>query len=168
MVFDAQAAYKIDNLVGKVFKDTTLGTTVLQTRTGLDKVLKNSAVKSVRGIYNFVNDGGAIGTISLKDSYGEAISIPAGAIAIQCVVSETVAVTGSTGATISLGLTTDIDILGATGFASFASITATSLTGSGAAYFKTVAVQPLKMTIATAAITAGALDVFLLYLDPTA
>ena len=115
-----------------------------------------------KALYNFAVDGGATGVItpSISDT------IPSGAIIVGATINSTTAVTSAGSATISIGTaagSSATSILAATAKASF-SIDAvqTFLAGTGAfgaAPFKMTAAGQIDLTVATAALTAGIIEI---------
>lgn len=113
--------------------------------------------------YDFTNDGGAVGAITLTNT----VSIPAGAVVLASALRVTTAVTSAGSATISVGTTAG------SGAASIAAATAkASLTDDtvvqGIDYsttkpFVMTAAGNVNVTVATAAVTAGVVEIFVLY-----
>ena len=105
-----------------------------------------------RDIYDFSIHGGAVGTLTLP------LVIPDNAIITECIVDVLTDPTSGGLATIALGLNTTTDLLAATAIASVTGIVVAKET---AAAFKLTAERNLQLTIATAALTAGRLAVYL-------
>lgn len=118
-------------------------------------------VQLVKAVYDFAVLGGAIGVYNLVDDAGEVITLPSGAIVKQVYTQEVTNMTGAAGAELSLGVNTNIDLLAATGFATFAGIQAGIPTGVAANMVALTADRTVKAEITAAAITAGKLNVFL-------
>lgn len=120
-----------------------------------------SNVKAIRGRYDFAVDGGAVGAITISDS------IPVGSYITHGYVEVDTAVTsgGSGALAISIEAANDIvssaAVSGApwstTGFKSIVPV------ATGATAVKTTAARAIVATIATAALTAGVVDVVLFY-----
>lgn len=131
------------------------------------KIRLGSMLEGQRGVlratYNFAVQGGAVGTVNLKDSDGNDATLPIGAIVTQVYIDEVTNVTSGGSATIALGANTTTDLIGATAIASFSGIIAGTPTGSAASMVKLTAARTLTATIGTAAITAGKLNVFVEY-----
>lgn len=118
----------------------------------------------VKGNYKFSRDGGAVGTITLKDEYGDPITLPAGLIVKDGLII------AKTGLTSGGSPTFDIGIAGGAEFKSGMALTAVDADDEAAliipvsatastAVVCTAGVFSLK--IITAAVTAGELDVYL-------
>lgn len=130
---------------------------------GLGNCLQGQ-VGVVVGTYDFARDGGAIGSISLKDSItGMPISLPAGAIVTKSYIDVETPCTTSASGTLALSTgQTAADILGATAAASVTGILAGVSVGTAATMKKisSSAKTPVAV-IATGALTAGKLRVFM-------
>lgn len=116
----------------------------------------------VKGKYSFASQGGAVGSINLKDEYGNEIVIPSGAIVTQVLLDITSAIvsTGNDG-TIALGLNTGVDLLAAVdGDTLTTGIKAGIPVQTAASAVKATADRKLVMAIGTNAFTAGVLDVY--------
>lgn len=105
-----------------------------------------------RDIYDFTVHGGAISTIKLP------LVVPDNAIITECIVDVITDPTSAGSATIALGLNTTTDLLAAT---AIASVTGVVVAKDQAAAFKLTAERQLQVTIATAALTAGKMAVYL-------
>lgn len=123
-------------------------------------------VRQARARYDFAVDGGAISTIALA----LADTVPAGAIILAIIANPTVALTSLGSATISIGLSA-----GGTGTAALKALTAVAtysldavLAGvpSFAVPVKTTADGLINVSIAVAALTAGVMDIQVLYVMP--
>lgn len=114
----------------------------------------------VKGIWDFSVDGGAVSTINLKDDDGNLIVIPSGAIVKQVFTREVTNITTSASGTLSVGLAAVDDLLTATAAATFANIQAGACTGSAATMVRMTADHNLAISIATGALTAGKLEVY--------
>lgn len=122
---------------------------------------------ALRATYDFAVQGGAIGTVNLKDSDGNDATLPIGAIITQVYIDEVTNVTSGGSATIAFGANTTTDLIGATAIASFTGIIAGTPTGTAATMVKLTAARTLTATIGTAAVTAGKLNVFVEYVVST-
>lgn len=122
-------------------------------------------VYTARAVYNFAVDGGAVGEIipAVSDT------IPANAIVLGDVVNSPTAVTSAGAATVAAGThagSSSTALLAATGKASFT--TDAVLVGLGqTAPFKMSAAGQINITVGTAALTAGVIEVIVLYVMPT-
>lgn len=121
-------------------------------------------VTVIRGRYDFAVDGGAVGDIELTRE-----SIPKNAIIIGGFVEVDTAVTSGGSATLALKVESAGDIVAAAAVSG----APWSSTGrkdvvpdfTGSATVKTTAARKIVATIATAALTAGVLDVVLFYVE---
>ena len=118
-------------------------------------------VKSIRGRYDFVNDGGAVGTIDIS---GE---IPAGAYILGGFVEVDTAVTSGGAGAVAIKVEGAGDIV-ASAVVSGAPWSTTGLKTvipvfTGATVVKTSAKRHIQAVIAAAALTAGVFDVVLFY-----
>lgn len=140
------------NRASRVNAITALGTEVAN-RTTVVKVT-----------YDFSVSGGAIGTINLSALNAK---IPSGAILRQCGVNVLTTVTSGGSATLAFGMNSSTDILAASAYTSFTStaMIATNPTGATASWIKASADRRLTLTIGTAALTAGKLDVYCDYVS---
>ena len=111
--------------------------------------------------YDFSVDGGAIGAITPATTE----SIPKDALVVGGVINSTTAVTSAGSATVSVGTSAGSNaasILGATAKASL-SLDAVIESAAVAAPFKMSAAGNINVTVATAALTAGVIEVFVFY-----
>lgn len=120
------------------------------------------AKRSVAARYDFAVHGGAVGAVPLR------VSLPSGAIVTNAFLRVRTAPTSGGSATISLGIEGAADLVAATAISSAPwSTTGLKLCIPDAAtvadQFITTAVREITATIATAALTAGAFDVFVDY-----
>lgn len=122
-----------------------------------------TGVKTVRARYDFAVDGGAVGDIDLTKS----ASIPANALILGGVVEVDVVPTSGGAATVAIKVEGAGDIVAAAAISG----APWSTTGrksvvpvfTGATSVKTTAARKVQATVATAALTAGAFDVVLVY-----
>lgn len=114
----------------------------------------------VKGTWDFADQGGAVGTFNLHDIDGNNIVLPLGAIIKQVWTKEVTNVTTSASGTLSLGAATTVDLLAATAAATFAGVQDGIPTGSGANMIALAAAATLTGSIATGAMTAGKIDVY--------
>lgn len=110
--------------------------------------------------WDFSVQGGAVGTVNLLDDDGNPAVLPINAIITQVYTDEVTNVTTSASGTLSLGANTTTDLLGATAAATFAGIQAGVPVGTAATMVKCTAARNLTASIATGALTAGKLNVF--------
>lgn len=114
-----------------------------------------------RAKYSFAVDGGAISTITPVTN----AVIPNDAIIIGGTINSTTAAVGAT-ATISVGTSagsSTTSIIGATAVASYSSDARLNSVATFAAPVKMTAAGSITLTIATAALTAGIIEVTVLY-----
>lgn len=113
-----------------------------------------------KGQYDFSVSGGATGAYNLLP---ETELIPAKAVITAVYFDTVTAPTSGGSATIALGVNTTTDLKGATAYGSFSGITAGIPVSSAATSVKVTAASNLVMTIGTAALTAGKINVFVEY-----
>lgn len=111
-------------------------------------------------VYDFSVQGGAIGTIKLVDDTGQQAVLPIGALITQVYTDVVTALTTSASGTLSLGANTTVDLLAATAAATFSGTQAGIATGTAATMVKLTAARNIVAAIATGALTAGKLNVF--------
>jgi hypothetical protein len=111
---------------------------------------------SVRGLYDFSVNGGAVGAISLLDEDGQVIKLPNKAIVTNVLIDIITAVvsTGNNG-TMALGLNTTTDLLAAVDGDTLSGVAAGIPVGTAATAVKLTAERTLTLTIGTNAFTAG-------------
>jgi hypothetical protein len=115
-----------------------------------------------RARYSFAADGGAVGAITLLPS----AAIPSGAIIINSFVEVLTAPTSGGAATIAVHVEGAGDIVAAAAISGAPWSTTGRKAGipvSAATSVKTTAARNVTATIATAALTAGIFDVYLVY-----
>jgi len=126
-------------------------------------------LRCVIGTYRFTRDGGAVGDITLKDENGVAVSIPSGSIVLNCFTVARTALASGGSATLDLNLNTANDLLAASAFGSHtlgAKVQGIPDFGTLADSVSLTADRNLTMSINTAALTAGALDVYVFCVLP--
>jgi len=126
-------------------------------------IVNLDALKCVAARYDFAVHGGAVGTIGLR------VSLPVGAIVVNAFMNVRTALTSGGSATMSLGIQGAADLVAATAYGS----APWSSTGIKLMIpdFATVADQfivattpkELTATIAVAALTAGVIDFYVMY-----
>lgn len=125
----------------------------------------SGGLKWARGRYDFDVDGGAVGDIDLT---GDTV-IPANAVIITGFIEVDTALDSGGSATVALKTNAAADLLAATAFGSapWSTTGRKSLipVGTGATSVKTTAARKLQATVATAALTAGAFDVVVGYIE---
>jgi hypothetical protein len=118
------------------------------------------------GTYSFTVSGGATGDYNLKDVNGNDLKLPSGAIVMNGFVHVTTAVTSSGSATLDFNLEAANDLLAAeakTSFSSHANVQLIPDWATVADYVRTTAERTVSMSVNTAALTAGAVTVYLFY-----
>lgn len=116
-------------------------------------------------LYSFAVDGGAVGAIvpSISDT------LPANAVVLGGAVNSSTAVTSAGAATVAIGTTAGssaTSILAATGKASF-TLDAVLEDADVAAPFKLSAAGQIQLTVGTAALTAGVIEGWVMYVLAT-
>ncbi len=134
----------------------------------------NMSGKAVE-VYDFAVHGGAVSTITLP------LKLEAGTIIKEAYAFVETAGASGGSATIALGMNTNTDLLGATAVASFSTNAVISLLPNytaaldgnaasggviGSTPIRLTADRQLKVTIATAALTAGKIVVYMEYIGP--
>jgi len=150
------AQYEVDKGSVGAFSKWKLGTVIFKNRE-----------HSMKCVYDFAKQGGAIGAINLKNSALDSTCVvPKGAIIRDVIVDVVTAVTSGGAATVALTTgQTAADLLGATAKTSFTlnALLAGVPVGTAATAFKLTADRTLSATVATAALTAGKLNVHVKY-----
>jgi hypothetical protein len=125
-----------------------------------------SAQRICHAQYNFTNDAGAAGLITPANN----CTIPANAVITNVVINSTTAVTSAGAATISVGSTgtgsSATAFLAATGKASFslaAFVQGVPVPQTSSTFVKTTSSGAITITVATAALTAGVIEIYVFY-----
>ena len=120
-----------------------------------------SKVHVIRAKWSFAVDGGAVGTINLKDEFGNYIIIPSGSIVKQVLIDR-VTVPTSTGnnGTVALTLNSTGDLLVAVDADTLSALHAGVPIGTAATMVKATAQRNLNLEIATNALLSGVLNIF--------
>lgn len=120
-------------------------------------------IKVARARYSFASEGGAVGDIALRGD-----KVPSGAIVVDGYVDVTTAVTSGGAATVAVKLQAAADLNAADAIAAIGATGARKLDkfGDDTARVKTTAERTVTLTVGTAALTAGVLDVYLVYILP--
>lgn len=125
----------------------------------------NPGVRTIRARYDFAVDGGAVGDIDLT----KVASVPANAVILGGFVEVDTAPTSGGSATIAVKVEGAGDMVAAAaiGGAPWSTAGRKSIIPAftGATAVKTTAVRKVQATIATAALTAGAFDVVIVYIS---
>ncbi len=121
-------------------------------------------VHTLRAIYDFAVSGGAVSTITMKDKRGRTAQLPDGAIVKHCLIDVVTAASSAGSATIAIGTgQAGNDLKAATAIASYTGLVACVPVGSAATSIKMTADRQPSVTIATAALVAGKINVFIDY-----
>lgn len=126
-----------------------------------------SELRTVRTVYNFAQDGGAIGVIQPKNC----AALPATAVIVGATINSIVAVTSAGSATLSVGTSAGssaTSILAATAKASLSINALLNGVPTFAAPVKLTAAGYVNVTVATAAVTAGIVEVLVYYYTASA
>jgi hypothetical protein len=117
----------------------------------------DNAMGFAKVTYDFAEYGGAVGTIDLP------LDLPDNAIIWDGVADVVVAPTSGGSATIAFGLNTTTDIKGATAIASYTGLVTLIPVGTAATAVKATAARSLTMTIGTAPLIGGLINIFVNY-----
>lgn len=127
------------------------------------KVMKQREY-SVKCVYDFSVDGGALGAHTLKDEQGKACVLPNKAIVRDVLIDVLTAPTSGGGATLALGAgVSAVNFKAAAAIAGYTGLVAGLPVGSAATAIKLAADQSPIATVAVAALTAGKFNVHILY-----
>lgn len=155
-----------DAVTGSVSVWTNTGTSALPvfTRgsTSGSSAAGNNNMNVAHAIYSFAVDGGAVATITPVSN----ATIPANAILVGATINSTTAVTSAGAATVSVGTaagSSTTSILAATGKASFTTDAMLNGVPVFATPVKMTAAGAITLTVATSALTAGIIEVFVYY-----
>ncbi len=132
-----------------------------QARLGL--VLKEQ--KGVaQGQYSFAVQGGAVGTVNLKDADGKDLKLPANAIITNVIIDVLTAPTSGGSATIAVSAVSAGDLLAATAIGSVTGIVQGIPANSVGTAIKLASEKTVTASIAVAALTAGKFNVQVEYI----
>lgn len=130
----------------------------------LGSLVTEQKVWTLKAVYDFSKLGGAIGTVVLKGPDGLNAVLPKGAVIRDCLIDVVTAPTSGGSATIALGTgQSGTDLKSATAIASYTGLVACVPVGTAATAIKLTADRSPTATIATAALTAGKINVFIDY-----
>jgi hypothetical protein len=121
--------------------------------------------------YDFAVDGGAVGTIALRPGRGTPPSVPLDAIIDRAMIEVLVVPTSGGAATVSCGVEAAADVQAAAAISGAPWSTAGRKNGTpqaAATSLKTTAARTPSIVVATAALTAGRVRLYLDYFDPNA
>lgn len=119
-----------------------------------------------KGTYRFARDGGAIGSINLKDDNGVVVKLPSKAIVLNAFVHVVQACTSGGSMTLDIDIQSDNDLLAAQAVAGLtlnAKIQCIPDFATLGDAIVLTAERTLAIDINTATLTAGKLDVFVFY-----
>jgi len=115
--------------------------------------------------YSFANDGGAVGAITPANN----VTLPANAVIVNVSIQSTTAVTSGGAATVAIGTSAGSSansLLAATGKASFtagAFVQGIPVPQTASTWVKLTAAGSITATVATAALTAGVIEIYVFY-----
>jgi len=121
-----------------------------------------SSLRMARAVYSFATDGGAVSTITLKNN----VSLPDNAVIVGGTINSTTACTSGGLATVAVGTSagsSTTSLLGATAVASLSADARINSVATFASPVKLTARGAITVTIATAALTAGVVEVTVFY-----
>jgi hypothetical protein len=119
-----------------------------------------------KGTWSYADQGGAVGQVTLHDAQGRAVTLPSGAIITDCMIDVvTQPTSGTSTATLSFDSEAAGDLKTATAVTGYttSSRKACIPVGTAAASIKLTAQRSIKMTIASEAVTAGKVNVWVQY-----
>lgn len=133
---------------------------------GLGTQVTQKKVNVMKAVYDFAKLGGSSGaSVILKDAAGGQAVLPKKAIIVDCIIDVITNLTSSGTPTVSVGVTTATDILGATTYSSITQRKACVPVGTAATSVKVGGAKAaVTATINTNDLTAGKFNVFLYYL----
>ena len=148
--------YKLNQASPGAMAETRLGTKVIR------GVLQTATLR-----YDFAKAGGATGAISLVSELGKAWTLPKNAVIVGCIIDVVTAPTPTVSTTPTIAIGTGQaanDLKAATSYASFSGEVACIPTGSAASAIKLTADSLPTLTIATANILSGKINVVVQYI----
>lgn len=127
--------------------------------------LVREKIQELKGTYDFSKVGGAVSTINLRGADGKELKLPKNGIIIGCYIDVITTPTGTGSPTIAISSgKAAADIKAATAIASYTGIVACVPVGTAATAIKLTADVTPSVTIATAAVTGGKLNVHFQYI----
>lgn len=127
----------------------------------------HKAKNTIRCTWDFAVDGGAVGSILLKDDQGNAAILPNKAIITQVYTDTVTAVTTGAAGTLALTANASGDLKAALAAASWTGVQAGVPVGTAATMVKLTAQRQITAEIATGALTAGKVNFFIDYVLST-
>lgn len=118
----------------------------------------------IKATYDFSVLGGAVGDISLKTASGETAQLPAGSFGVRSFVLVETAPTSAGSATIAFKSLSAADIYAATAYGSVTGLLQGKQDNLVANALIAATATDIKITIGTAALTAGKIHVYIEYL----
>lgn len=147
------AEHKLNQASAQAMVETQLGTTLFREQ-----------IHTLKATYDFAKQGGAVSAIQLLGPDGKAAVLPKGAIVRDCLIDVLTAPTSGGGATIALGTgQAATDLKAATAIGSYTGLVTCVPVGTAATAIKLTADRTPTATIATAALTAGKINVLIHY-----
>lgn len=131
----------------------------------LGSKIQKGRVHSMKGTWNFAVDGGSsAAAIGLKGPNGKALTLPNKAIVRDCIIDVITAPTSAGSATIAIGTGQAAnDLKVAAAYSGFSALMACVPVGTAATAIKLTADRSPTLTIATAPLTAGKINVIIDY-----
>jgi len=118
----------------------------------------------VKFVYDFSVDGGAVGSFNVRDEWGNPFTFPVGAIITRAFLDVITACTTSASGTLAFKINSSGDILAATAAASVTGLMDGVPVNTAATAIKVAtSAKPVVASIATGALTAGKLYLFVEY-----
>lgn len=115
-------------------------------------------------VWNFADQGGAVGAILLLDDDGKPAILPSKAIITQVYIDVVTAMTStSNDGTIALGANTGVDLLAAVDADTLSGVVAGIPVGTAATMVKLTAARQITLTVAVHALLTGKINVFVEY-----
>ena len=121
-----------------------------------------SALRVAHAIYDFSIDGGAIGAITPANT----VALPSNAILVGGTINSTTAVTSAGAATVSIGTTTGSGAASILGVTAKATLSVDALINAAVTFAAPVKMSSngsINITVAAAALTAGIIEIFVVY-----
>ena len=129
----------------------------------LGTLVVKQQVRALKAKYDFATQGGAIGTIILKQDNGQPAVLPSRAVILNCIIDVQTTVASASG-TVALSTgQTAADIKAATAAASYTGLVACIPVATAATSIKLTADRTMTATVATGALTAGKFAVLITY-----
>jgi hypothetical protein len=153
LVTERAAQYELNKASPGAMAKWTLGTALISNRIHIAKAK-----------YDFAVQGGAIGTGNLVGENGKPVVLPNKAVIVDCLIDVLTAGTTSASGTLALNSQGAGDLKAALAAASWTGRLACIPVGTAATVIKLTADRTLQYTIATGALTAGKVWVYVYYI----